>query len=188
MSKILIIKKGITYFDTECIVNAANSDLSYGGGVCGAIFKAAGISLLTRACNSIGHCNTGDAVITPSFNIKGAKFIIHAVGPIYSSACKQKCRNALYSAYKRSLEIMLENSCSSIAFPLISSGIYGYPKEEAWRIAIEACNSFIKQNEDKNISIYFAVISDQAHEMGNRILKEILTNENDYSVLRLMKR
>lgn len=185
MSKILIIKKGITRFDTECIVNAANSDLMYGGGVCGAIFEAAGISQLTRACNSIGHCNTGDAVITPSFNIKNAKYIIHAVGPIYSLSRKQECRDELYSSYKRSLEVMLENGCSSIAFPLISSGIYGYPNEEAWRIAIKACNTFIKQHEDKNISIYFAVISDQAHEMGNLILKEVLTKDHDDSVLRL---
>lgn len=173
MSNILIFKKGVTYFNVDCIVNAANSSLAFGGGVCGAIFKAAGIDELTEVCDKIGHCNTVDAVITPAFNIKNAKYIIHAVGPIYSYSNRQQCRDLLYSAYKRSLEVMLENNCSSIAFPLISSGIFGYPIEEAWRVALKACNSFISQHTDIDIFINFAVIDDERYEIGTLMLKEI---------------
>ena len=172
MSKIQIFKKGITNFDVDCIVNAANSSLAYGGGVCGAIFKAAGIDELSEACSRIGHCNTGDAVITPAFNIKNAKYIIHAVGPVYSYSNRQQCRNQLYSAYKSSLEVMLENKCNSIAFPLISSGIFGYPIDEAWRVALKACKSFIAQHLDFDISIFFAVLDDERYDIGNSILKE----------------
>lgn len=172
MSKINIIKKGITHLDVDCIVNAANSSLSFGGGVCGAIFQAAGIDELSKACGKIGHCNTGDAVITPSFRITNAKYIIHAVGPVYSYSNKQQCRDLLYSAYKRALEVMLENDCLSIAFPLISSGIYGYPIEEAWRVALKACNSFISQHSDIDITIYFAVIDDERYDIGTKIINE----------------
>jgi O-acetyl-ADP-ribose deacetylase (regulator of RNase III) len=174
MSNIIILKNGITDFETECIVNAANSDLLFGGGVCGAIFKAAGVKELSYACNAIGHCHTGDAVITPAFGLVRNKYIIHAVGPEYSPDNKQKCRDQLFSAYRRSLELMLENGCKSIAFPLISSGIYGYPMEEAWRIAIKACNTFINQHPNDEISIFFAVIHDDTLDLGNEILRDVL--------------
>lgn len=174
MNKILIYKKSILDFTTDCIVNAANDQLQYGGGVCGAIFKAAGVNQLQEACNRIGYCKTGDAVITQSFNLKNNKFIIHAVGPIYTYNNLQDCRDALYNAYKKSLELMLENNCNSVTFPLISSGIYGYPVEEAWRIAIKACTKFIKAHDKDNISIYFAVVDDNVYELGNKLLAETL--------------
>ena len=92
-------------------------------------------------------------------NVKNAKYIIHAVGPVYSYSNRQQCRDQLYSAYKRSLEVMLKNNCNSIVFPLISSGIFGYPIDEAWRVALKACKSFIAQNSDFDISIFFKTLS-----------------------------
>lgn len=185
MSKIIVLKKNITRFDVDCVVNAANSNLLFGGGVCGAIFQAAGHSALTKACDEIGHCDTGNAVITPAFNIKNNKYIIHAVGPIYSLSRKQQCRDELYSAYKRSLEVMVENKCSSIVFPLISSGIYGYPIEEAWKVAIKACNTFIAQHKDLNISIFFAVLDDERYNIGTSIIKETLSKVINYPDIKL---
>ncbi len=171
MSKISIIKKGITDFEVDAIVNAANSDLWEGGGVCGAIFKAAGSRELTAACNKYGHCDTGKAVITPGFNSK-AKYIIHAVGPIYKDG-KQNEPQQLYSAYESSLMLAMDNDIHTIVFPLISAGIYGYPKKEAWEIAIESCNDFVKANEDYDIEIIFAVLDGYIYSMGMDYLESM---------------
>lgn len=171
MSKIEIIKKGITKFSTDAIVNAANAQLQAGGGVCGAIFKDAGYAELTAACNKIGYCPTGSAVITPGFNLK-AKYIIHAVGPVWKGGNSGEPQK-LYGCYKKSLELARENNCNSIAFPLISSGIFGYPKDKAWRKAIQACLDFIEKNEDYDIEIYFAVLSDDAKALGEKTLSEV---------------
>lgn len=173
MSNIEIKKIGITNVGTECIVNAANEGLWEGGGVCGIIFKAAGSSELTKACKKIGHCDTGSAVITPAFQLK-AKYIIHAVGPVWKNG-KNKEPQLLYSCYRKSLELAKENNCHSIGFPLISSGIFGYPMDKAWCKAIQACNDFIKNNSDYEMNIVFAVIDDNVLETGNFVL-EALTN------------
>lgn len=163
MSKIIILKKGITSFDTECIVNTANEQLAY----------SSGVSELSEACDKIGYCNTGNAVITPSFNLKNNKFIIHAVGPKYSQEKLEKCRRDLYNVYTRSLEVMLENGCHTITFPLISSGNYGYPIKEAWEIAIKACSNFIQSNNSHySITIYFAIIDDDKYKLGIDLLKD----------------
>ena len=143
-SSIQLVKKGITDFSADCIVNAANEGLWEGGGVCGAIFSAAGSKELTEACMVIGHCDTGNAVITPAFRLD-AKYIIHAVGPRYIDG-KHGEPSQLYDCYKASLELAKENDCHSIVFPVISAGIFGYPKEEAWRKAIRACTNFILKN------------------------------------------
>ncbi len=164
MSMIRIEKIGITDLGTDAIVNAANEGLWAGGGVCGAIFKAAGHQKLQEACNKIGHCDTGSAVITPAFNLR-SKFIIHAVGPVWHGG-KQKEPQKLYGCYKASLELAKENGCHSIAFPLISAGIFGYPKEKAWRKAIQACNDFIQKNPDYDINILFAVLDDKILQLG----------------------
>ena len=178
MSKIEIVKKGITKFDVDVIVNAANKHLQAGGGVCGAVFQDAGYSELQKACDKIGFCHTGSAVITPGFNLK-AKYIIHAVGPVWKGGNADEPKK-LYSCYKKSLELAKENSCHSIAFPLISSGIFGYPKDKAWRKALQACLDFISENEDYDIDIYFAVLDDSAKALGEKTLLELSkTNSNE---------
>lgn len=134
-----ILQGDITKVEADAIVNAANSDLAMGGGVCGAIFRAAGIDDLTRACKAIGHCATGAAVITPAFGITSAKHIIHAVGPVYSRYAPDEARELLRSAYRGAILLAAENDCRSIAFPTISTGIYGYPLEETCREAVDVC-------------------------------------------------
>ena len=153
---------------TDAIVNAANEGLWAGGGVCGAIFRAAGHQQLQDACDKIGHCDTGSAVITPGFRLK-AKFIIHAVGPRYCDGQHDEPKQ-LYGAYRRSLELAVENDCESIGFPLISAGIFGYPAKQAWQVAIQACRDFTE--EGNTINIVFAVLDDAMLRQGQEILGE----------------
>ena len=140
MSSIKIQKISITELDTDAIVNAANSGLMMGSGVCGAIFRAAGAVKLQAACWKIGHCKTGGAVITPGFNLK-ARNVIHAVGPVWHGGHKGEPED-LYNAYKSSLTVAKDNDLHSIAFPLISAGIYGYPLDQAWERALTACSDY----------------------------------------------
>ncbi len=144
-SSIEIIKSGITDLDVDAVVNAANSQLLEGCGVCGAIFREAGSDELTSACFKIGGCPTGEAVITPGFNLR-ADYIIHAVGPVWSGGDNDE-EELLYAAYENSLILARKNNCRSIAFPVISSGIYGYPKREAWLVAVRACCDFIEKKQ-----------------------------------------
>ena len=178
MSEIIIEKTGITRIGTECIVNAANSDLFEGGGVCGVIFKAAGSDDLNMACRALGHCNTGEAVITPAFRLN-ARYIIHAVGPIYRDGQHHEAE-LLYSAYYHALSLAMEYSCHSIGFPLLSAGIYGYPKKEAFKTAIRACQDFIRHNSYE-IVIKFAIIDDDIYDIGMKILKEMELNDESNS-------
>lgn len=141
-----IINKDITKLDVDAIVNAANTSLQRGGGVCGAIFKAAGAEKLEEACNKLAPISTGDAVITDGFDLK-ARYIIHTAGPIYDLENPQKSKNLLADAYKNSLRLAKDNMLNSIAFPLISSGIYGYPKKEAYKIAQNTINDFLEEND-----------------------------------------
>lgn len=170
-SSINIQKIGITKLTTDAIVNAANDELWAGGGVCGAIFKEAGYDELTKACEAIGGCKTGAAVITPGFKLP-AKYIIHAVGPVWRGG-EQNEPKLLYSAYKQSLLLAKDYGCHSIGFPLISAGIFGYPKDKAWRKAIQACQDFIKENPDYSMEITFAVLDDTIMELGIKTLKNI---------------
>lgn len=169
MSSIEIRKISITDLETDAVVNAANEGLWAGGGVCGAIFNAAGYEPLQEACSKIGHCDTGSAVITPGFALK-AKYIIHAVGPVWAGG-KHKEAELLYGAYYKSLELALENGCSSIGFPLISSGIFGYPVPDAWGEAASACTAFLDQHKDQSLRIIFAVLSDEIIRIGNEVLR-----------------
>jgi O-acetyl-ADP-ribose deacetylase (regulator of RNase III) len=137
---VAVVQGDITTIEADAIVNAANSALQAGGGVCGAIFRAAGVDVLTGACRAIGHCSTGEVVITPAFGIKTARYIIHAVGPVYSAYPRDKARALLRSAYRASIRLAIENGCRSIAFPAISTGIYGYPLDEACREAVGVCS------------------------------------------------
>ena len=139
-----LISGDITDQKCDAIVNAANEYLREGGGVCGAIFNAAGSLRLRLACQRIGHCPTGQAVITSGFDL--CKYIIHAVGPVYIDG-RHNEEKLLRSCYRSSLQLAKTNGISSIAFPVISSGIYGYPKDEAIRIALEEIQDFLKDNE-----------------------------------------
>ena len=140
MSKIEIRKAGITYLDTDAVVIGANEGLWQGGGVCGAIFDAAGFEELTEACRKIGHCDTGSAVITPGFRLRN-RYIIHAVGPVWKDGDKDEPKK-LYTAYYKSLVLAMEHEIHSVGFPLISSGIFGYPKDKAWKTALRALLSW----------------------------------------------
>lgn len=165
----------ITELDADTIVNAANSQLLEGGGVCGAIFTKAGSYELSQACSKIGGCKTGGAVITPGFKLK-AKYIIHAVGPIWQGGNNREAE-LLYSAYVQSLTLAKQNDCTSIAFPLISSGIYGYPKNQAWKIAVQACSDFINENQDYSLTIIFAVLSSESKEMGEKTINQLCVRQ-----------
>ncbi|MBR0473509.1 MAG: macro domain-containing protein [Erysipelotrichaceae bacterium] len=139
-----LVRGDITKMKCDAIVNAANEWLREGSGVCGAIFDKAGSAKLTEACNKIGHCDTGKAVITPGFDL--SKYIIHAVGPIYQGGNNGE-EELLRSCYRSALELAKEKGVNSIAFPVISSGIYGYPKDEAISVASSEIEQFLNDNE-----------------------------------------
>lgn len=136
-----IIREDITKVRADAIVNAANTNLLAGGGVCGAIFRAAGAARLQAACDELAPIKTGEAVATPGFALP-VKFVIHTAGPVYEGGgCGEEA--LLRSSYINSLAAARENGCASVAFPLISSGIYGYPKTEAFRVASNAILDFL---------------------------------------------
>ena len=163
-----IVRNDITKMETDAIVNAANSRLLMGGGVCGAIFSAAGADKLQAACDKIGFCGIGEAVITKGFDLK-AKFVIHTVGPIYGQDPVNE-ESQLYSCYKNSLVLAKENRLNSIAFPIISSGIYGYPKTEAIKIATRAIKDFLKENE---MEIYLVVYDNNAFKISEKLFSDV---------------
>lgn len=140
-----LIKKDITTLKTDAIVNAANTLLKMGGGVCGAIFKAAGIEKMESACALLSPIGIGEAVLTPGFNLPAA-YVIHTAGPVYKDG-KSGEPEKLRACYTNSLYLAKQHHCKSIAFPLISSGIYGYPKEEALEVAADAIQSFLQDHE-----------------------------------------
>lgn len=170
MKNIRIEIADIVDMDTDCIVNAANEGLYMGGGVCGAIFKAAGSEKLTEACGKLHGCPTGSAVITPGFDLN-AKYIIHAVGPVWSGS--EKDRELLAKCYRESLERAKENGCHSITFPLISAGIFGCPMDQAWKQAIQGCTEWLDANPDYDIDIVFAVRRQEVKSVGELILSKL---------------
>jgi O-acetyl-ADP-ribose deacetylase (regulator of RNase III) len=148
-----IIHADITKQKTDAIVNAANTSLRAGGGVCGAIFAAAGAKNLQAACKKLAPIKTSEAVITPGFDLP-AKYIIHAAGPIYRGGGHGE-EKLLRDTYTNALKCAVENGCKSVAFPLISSGIYGYPNDEALKIAKSAIQDFITDHDiDVTLVLY----------------------------------
>ncbi|HKU67883.1 MAG TPA: macro domain-containing protein [Candidatus Baltobacteraceae bacterium] len=139
--RISVVVGDITALAVDAIVNAANEQLARGGGVCGAIFRAAGPQL-DEACAAIGPCATGEARITPGFNAR-ARWIVHAVGPVWRGGADGEA-HLLASAYRNALELAREAGAHSIALPAISTGIYGYPREQAAQIAIHTIQEWCK--------------------------------------------
>ena len=179
-----IIRNDITKMRVDAIVNAANTSLREGGGVCGAIFKAAGASKLKTACDQLTPIQTGEAVVTPGFDLP-AKFIIHTAGPVYRDGNHQE-EELLRACYLNSMKRAVENKCESIAFPLISSGIYGYPKAEAIRVATEAIRDFLNLNQ-KDIDVTLVVFDKSAFAVSEHLLSQVSSyiHENysgDYDV------
>lgn len=135
--RMMLVVGDITKQRVDAIVNAANTALTMGNGVCGAIFNAAGTDNLQEACGALGGCETGDAKITPGFDLS-AHYIIHTPGPVYKKYPRQKAELLLASCYEKSLRLAREHEVKTIAFPCLSTGIYGYPKAQAADIAVSA--------------------------------------------------
>jgi O-acetyl-ADP-ribose deacetylase (regulator of RNase III) len=164
-----IVHGDITQQDTEAIGNAANSALAGGGGVDGAIHRAGGPSMMSELRARYKGCPTGSAVITSGGNLK-AKYVIHAVGPRYSGSPKDP--ELLSGAYRRSLELCTQNKISSIAFPSISTGIYGYPVEEASRIALKTVMDYLKDHPEIKL-VRFVLFDSKTFSVYQEALKEL---------------
>ena len=167
-----IVRDDITHVRADAIVNAANEHLWAGGGVCGAIFDAAGARKLQAACDKIGHCDTGSAVATPAFKLP-ARYVIHAVGPVWYGGDNGE-PELLASCYRSSLELAAHLECQSIAFPLISAGIYGYPHREALAVAQEQIRSFLDTHEmDVTLVLYDPRAMELADDLRLRVERYI---------------
>lgn len=164
-----VVQGDITRQDTEAIGNAANSRLAGGGGVDGAIHRAGGPAIMAELKAKYEGCPTGSAVITGGGNLK-AKYVLHAVGPIYSGAAKDV--QLLSSAYRTCLELCTQHNISSIAFPSISTGVYGYPVEEASRIALKTVTDYLKDHPEIKL-VRFVLFDLKTYNVYEDALKEL---------------
>jgi len=152
MGKIKIIKGDITKLSCDAIVNAANSSLLGGGGVDGAIHYVAGPELLAE-CRILGGCRTGEAKITKGYKLP-ARFVIHTVGPIYCEHSAAEAEELLTACYENSLKLAREKGLKTVAFPLISAGVYGYPQREAIRVAVETMKGHAEEFEEITLVLF----------------------------------
>lgn len=163
-----IIRQDITKVKADAIVNTANANLIQGSGTSRAIYLAAGEEELTKACEEVGFCERGKAVITDGFHLP-AKYIIHAVGPVWKKGKWQE-KEILYSAYTESLNLAKQYGLRSIAFPLLSTGFCGYPKNEALMVARNAIEDFLKENE---MTVYLVIYDRESFEISKSIFASI---------------
>jgi O-acetyl-ADP-ribose deacetylase (regulator of RNase III) len=170
-ARLLVVEGNIVVQDVDAIVNAANTSLLGGGGVDGAIHRAAGPELL-EACRAIGGCPTGEARITAGFRLK-ARHVIHTVGPVWSGGARRE-RELLASAYERSLELATAHGVRTIAFPSISTGAYRFPLDEAARVALETTARFLASNALPELVTFvcFGAESRAAHDAARAKLLE----------------
>lgn len=172
LDKISIDVGDITRLDCDAIVNAANKTLLGGGGVDGAIHRAAGRGLLEE-CRTLNGCRTGEAKITRGYDLP-AKYVIHTVGPIYSGSARDPVD--LANCYRNSLELAKKKGLHSVAFSAISTGVYGYPKAEAVKIAVDTVMLWLRENKDYDMKIIFSCFSE---EMGKRYADQLKHEQTD---------
>jgi len=171
-STLELVQGDITQQDVDAIVNAANESLLGGGGVDGAIHRAAGPELLAE-CRVLGGCETGNAKITRGYRLQ-ARHVIHAVGPVYRDG-KHDEPGLLASAYRISLELASQNKCASIAFPAISTGVYGYPMDDAARIAFRTIIDYVSEHPGIEL-VRYVLFDTRALEVHQRVLQEVLAD------------
>ncbi len=174
VERIEAVEVDITRLEVDALVNAANRTLLGGGGVDGAIHRAAGPDLLAK-CATLGGCATGAAKITPGYRL-AAKHVIHTVGPVYRGG-RRKEAELLASCYRRSLELAAKNACSTVAFPAISTGAYGYPFDDASSIALHTTIAFLEKNT-LPAQVIFVLFGKEDYERFQAILMSVTANED----------